>query len=430
MSTSRFERWRLGLQQASFRGVPFFVESTTYSGGRRAIIRQYPQRDLPSSEDNGREARKYPINAFFVGPDFIADHQKLIAALETAGPGTLVHPFYGTVRVVIDGEFSVSINGQPVGVASITIPFIEAGEEAAPKASADSLLKTLGGADKVVSAVKGWFAKTFNIEGMGDWYKTSAISQVTGVVDMVRDTLKTVVPGIDAIHDDIIDNLHDLLDNPSELGAAISDMIGSVKNVIDLPGRASDMVAGVLESVGGGRKKTSTSTVIKPDPAVVARKLVTLAADARRQASTVQAASALPQRVQEAANAKAVLALVEDVALADAAGVSTTLPATVYDDICDVRDSITAALDDAAQSAPVETFEPLNALRVDVYADMTERASDSARIREMTLASVMPAVVLAYDLYLDAGRYEEIAERNKILNPAFLPDKTIKVLTA
>lgn len=428
MTTSRFERWRSSLQQASFRGVPFFVESTTYSGGRRAIIRQYPQRDTPSSEDNGREARKYPINAFFVGPDFITDHQKLIEALEKSGPGTLVHPFYGTVRVVIDGEFSVSISGQPTGLATISIPFVEAGEEASAKASVDTLLKTLTGADGVVSSAKGWFAKTFSVSGLGDWFETASISQVTGVVGQVRDALKTVVPGIDAIHDDIIGNIRSLIDSPSDLADAISDMIGSVKNVIALPNRASAMVSSVLDAVGGSRAKSTSNLTVPPD--TVTRKLVTLAQDAGDPAHAVQPTANTPQRIQEAANANAVLALVRAVALADAAGVATTLDVTVYDDVIAVRDLLTAALDDEAEAAPVETYDALNTLRIAIYQDMTERASDSARIRNLELTTVMPAMVLAYDLYLDAGRYEEIANRNKILNPAFLPDKTIKVLTA
>ena len=49
---------------ASFRGVPFFVESSDISAGRRTVTHQYPQRDEPFTEDLGRAAREYELSAF------------------------------------------------------------------------------------------------------------------------------------------------------------------------------------------------------------------------------------------------------------------------------------------------------------------------------------------------------------------------------
>ena len=43
---------------------------------------------------------------------------------------------------------------------------------------------------------------------------------------------------------------------------------------------------------------------------------------------------------------------------------------------------------------------------------------------------VTPAAVLAYDLYDDASRGEEITRRNGLAHPGFVPPTTLKVLNA
>ncbi|WP_270796216.1 DNA circularization N-terminal domain-containing protein [Aeromonas sp. QDB11] len=78
------------LQPASFRGVAFKVDSDDLQVGRRTVLHEYPGRDTPSVEDLGRETREYAISAYLIGHDFIAERDRLIEALEQAGPGDLV----------------------------------------------------------------------------------------------------------------------------------------------------------------------------------------------------------------------------------------------------------------------------------------------------------------------------------------------------
>lgn len=105
------------------------------------------------------------------------------------------------------------------------------------------------------------------------------------------------------------------------------------------------------------------------------------------------------------------------------------MPPTIVDEMTAVRDAVTGALDREALYAPADTADAFSQLRLDVYKDMTERASSAARMREITLAQVMPAQAVAYDLYEDAARSDEIVARNQILNAAFLPAEPLRVLT-
>ena len=96
--------WRDRLRDASFRGVPFSVEDDDASFGRRVQTHEYPNRDKPFTEDLGRAARRLTVNAYVIGDDYADKRDRLIAAVETAGPGTLVHPQYGEMQGSINGR--------------------------------------------------------------------------------------------------------------------------------------------------------------------------------------------------------------------------------------------------------------------------------------------------------------------------------------
>ncbi|MCM1512607.1 MAG: DNA circularization N-terminal domain-containing protein [Oxalobacter formigenes] len=419
--------WRKNLLPASFRGVPFYVESATASGGRRMIIREYPQRDKASAEDNGMRARQFSVTGFLIGQNFIAGQKRLIAALEEKGSGTLVHPFYGEKTVVLSGDFSISVSANSGGMCTVTMPFTEADTPAYPSASADLGAFVLSSAGSLSEAAQERFAGLFSLEGMPDFVRESAISKVGNVVDQITAALSGTASGIDLAAGELMGAVRTLVDTPGGLGNAIGGLIGSVQNILDIPGRASSMMQDMLRSVGIGQPaKSGSQTAGAADTAM---KLVMLANGSGSAANPDKPLFNTPARVQEAANSNAIDELVRNEALANAGLAAAVVPPTIYDEMTNARDAITAALDREALYAPVDVANVLTQLRLDVYRDMTNRASKAARIREITLPQVLPALVVAYDLYEDAARAAEIVERNAILNPAFLPAKPLRVLT-
>ena len=69
------------------------------------MLHQYPYRDLPFAEDLGREVRRFSVHAFVLTQP---EYDALVEALESEGPGTLIHPWYGSVFVQHDGQQSVT----------------------------------------------------------------------------------------------------------------------------------------------------------------------------------------------------------------------------------------------------------------------------------------------------------------------------------
>jgi hypothetical protein len=58
--------WRDALLPAMFDGVPFFCDSGVRESGRRAVVHEYPKRDVPYAEDMGRRATQYSVRGYVV----------------------------------------------------------------------------------------------------------------------------------------------------------------------------------------------------------------------------------------------------------------------------------------------------------------------------------------------------------------------------
>ena len=134
------------LQPASFRGVPFEVEASGITVGRRTVVHEYPQRDRPYVEDMGRATRNITLQCFVVGSDYLEQAQALMHELEEPGPGTLIHPWLGEMEVTITSVSELQFD-QGLGVASVTITATEAGDLEFPAVTADEDTEALEAAD-------------------------------------------------------------------------------------------------------------------------------------------------------------------------------------------------------------------------------------------------------------------------------------------
>ena len=175
--------WQEQLQKASFRGVEFQVEGDDAAFGRRVQLHEYPQRDKPYVEDMGRKAREVSLTAFLVGPDYMAARDKLLAAVEQAGPGELVHPWYGRITVSIkDDGCRVTHSRDDGGVCRIRLTFIESGEKAFPAAGTASGAKTLLAADALEVVSVEQFANGFSLDGLPAWASADALTAAEGLL--------------------------------------------------------------------------------------------------------------------------------------------------------------------------------------------------------------------------------------------------------
>lgn len=152
--------WRDNLVPASFRGALFHVETSSRSSGRRVVTHQYPKRNLPYTEDMGREAIKYQFTGYLILRDkgfpgnILTQCAALIAACEADEGGLLIHPTLGDLFVLCTA-YSYSDKRTAGGYIEFDMSFVEAGIPAMSQMFVDAvgaLLSMAGSAETTAVA--------------------------------------------------------------------------------------------------------------------------------------------------------------------------------------------------------------------------------------------------------------------------------------
>ena len=146
-------------------------------------------------------------------------------------------------------------------------------------------------------------------------------------------------------------------------------------------------------------------------------------------ASPVVSSAVDPVSTQAAQNAAALRDLVRGGFLTQGAFAASQTDVTVYQDAMNARAALTRAIDaEMSLSASDDVYQAWADLRSALHTDLTLRAKNAARLKTMTPGETTPAVALAYDLYENAGRDDEIVTRNAIRHPGFVPAEPLLVL--
>ena len=180
--------YRESLRPASFRGVPFEVENSKLTGGRRIVVHEFAQRDRPYVEDLGLAPRKFPLVAFVLEPNYLEKRDRLLAALEQGGPGTLIHPFYGAIEVAVE-SWSAEEGTKNGGMAELTIQFVLAGELEFPTQNADTNAQAANLGQAAREQIATDFSERFSLVGQPDFVRESAKSEFQRSLDAMRTTI-------------------------------------------------------------------------------------------------------------------------------------------------------------------------------------------------------------------------------------------------
>ncbi len=151
--------WIDQLRPASFRGVPFGVISGESRFGRRLAVHEYPFRDKPWAEDLGRKTRPIGLQGFLIadslvygGGDVLTQRDRMVAAAETEGAATLVHPTLGELNVSC-ADLVVVERWDAGRYFELTFNLIESGERLFPSDAGDTATGVEAAAGNVEDAV-------------------------------------------------------------------------------------------------------------------------------------------------------------------------------------------------------------------------------------------------------------------------------------
>lgn len=231
--------WNETLLDASFRGVALEVLAENLGGGRELAQHGVPYRDGDDLEDMGRKAREFSLSVVFFGTNYEIALQNLLAAVDTPGPGELIHPIYGRVDV-LTRSWKVEHSAERPDYTQVDLQFVErtpsepffarqfefvdegvlTGED--ERRWQDGLLDLIGQVDALVAAVQqliggGWIGLLENLLGLpGIGLRLLQLrSQILGIVSGLA-SLFGKSAGAQ------FDPLLDLHRTPTEIRAAIS----------------------------------------------------------------------------------------------------------------------------------------------------------------------------------------------------------------
>lgn len=130
--------WEKRYLQASFRGVNFFVNSASTKGGRRNVKHIFPKNDTIEHEDLGRQEVDFTLDAYLLGDDYFDQRTKFENALNQPGIGVLIHPYRGTLNVVVNSfdanettekgrfiSYSINFSLQEIIRATVSAPSLK-----------------------------------------------------------------------------------------------------------------------------------------------------------------------------------------------------------------------------------------------------------------------------------------------------------------
>ncbi len=455
------------LKPASFRGVPFGVTDSKRAFGRRVAIHEYPFRDVQWAEDLGRKGRRLGFRGFLVadslkygGGAVLDQEQALIKAVETKGPGKLVHPTLGDLNVTCL-DCSISDSVEAIGVLAVDFEFYEAGERVFPtlgtgaganvKPAADATdvaaSSDLGAAitaAQTAITIPGVIGQVQGAVGAAAGVVTAAVSTVQAyagqISSLVGDAtnlfgLASLLPGNfgrffnGANLAALVDGGPTIVATPYTGDETIDQLVSASAGQVAAVGTAVAALNAVAANLGAGANNNTPAdlaaaaqtaiaalTAAAPDPANAIRLLGLLATYTP------------PPMVTLSAVGSAIGDMVRRSAVAEMAEASTLYQPSSANDALAVMTTVTGYIDHeigvAGNQGEDASFAALRTLRAEVVKDLVGRGADLAPLAVVVSAEPQPALVLAQRLYRDAGRADQMvleAGPDACISPLFMP---------
>lgn len=382
--------WRDRLLPAAFRGVGFSIEAADTTGGRRSVTHQYPGRDLPYVEDLGRRAREFQVDGFIVGEDYDRQRDALVEACEEPGPGTLSHPYRGTLQVVCTG-ITTREQVSEGRVVRISMQFVEAGQARQPRSSEDRLAKMDSAAAGVTDASEDVLESGFSLTGLPEFVRDDALGTLNDAANSVRDAIDNIgqatTEAVSAISF-VQQNAETLVNAPGDMASAITDMINDVTGALSSAADALNVAEGLRTFYDEVEDILGNTTT----------------------------------RQQQRANRDALVAHIKAAALAASTRAASRVSWTSRQRAERRRDRLLDWIEDTQLSVTdPHLYTRLGELRARLVEAVPPPDQRLPNIKTVTLATTLPALVVSHRLYGDASRADDLVARNDVRHPSFVP---------
>lgn len=421
--------WRNQLQKAEFRGQPFYVSGGDAQFGRRVQRAEQPGGDRPFTEDLGRRAREFNVEAILLDQpdqDLFTQRRNLLAALEAPGPAELIHPRFGKLRAQVEQVRWSSTTGG--SCERINITFVETNATAAPTVAIDTLSQLEGAADQVELAQQNFFARQFEILQQPDFIFDAAKKAFDFGMNEIRKLATLASPLTEAITG-VIKQVDAGLDTVNEVLETVNDAIETVQGVVD----QVDRVIQLAKTVDDEIKKVIRGVLAVDEIERVLEKYRTVKGSWEKLEQTIENT---PSRRIEAANQAAIAQLFTTSATVEvtrliarqsaAVGVTSNArsPFDSADQAYAVRDELVRDLEAIALTADDGLFAAIQDLQAALVVHIDAHGNALPRVSRASYGNDLPMLVIAHHIYGADElvlREEDLIARNRIRHPLFVP---------
>jgi len=420
--------WRDRRQEASFRGVPFWVDTDSVPVGRRTQVHEYPQRDQPFVEDLGRTTRRYQFFGFVVGDDCLAQRDRLLAALDTPGPGELVHPWFGRMTVTA-GECDVSHSRNELGMVRFGLLFVDSMLEF-PVQSPNTRRLLAAQEPTLLESIRRRFIDAMAPVDLARQRVNAIRTAVSGAYAFAINFLKPLT----SLATDLDALVYSIVNAPDAFAASLLSDISSLERTFSGYGSDGSLKGASAKAEALAQLQDVSAVSMDPDIVIIQLAVIGLIQDAALLDILLDLAEMPVAVIQRTPDPAALdVQLAEQGARVVVSGVSDMPSGTgesstpVSNDIIVIRDAVSEALWSVAGLSPPEHFSVLSDTRLAIDRHLTEVARSGVWLRTYAPLENLPSLVLAHALYGDALRGGEIVARNRIRHPGFVPATDLQI---
>jgi prophage DNA circulation protein len=395
--------WRSSLQKikyegreyvgCSFRGEVFFIESSTESGGRRNVAHEIAfSEDDPYVEDTGKATKTLKVDAYVLGANYHVFRDKLKKALDTKGPGDLVHAYAGKMRASLTGGYTVTETAKNGGIARFSFEFTKTSAFKFPSSKLDAIKTLKSKASTALGVVRESYGEAYNPLGLNSDFLLP-----------VEDGLRELSRKMDQPFSPLLQGAQDLAKFRQRLNAIVENAAALVRSPFD----SFDAILDLLKFAFA--------------PPTIPAAFLGLFKSSDPDFSLIPSPPAqTPSRIREAELFRLQCAMIKRVHVIRISEIAADAPFAVSNDAEKVRDSIVEELERELETTNDDEYRALTDLKIAVIQAIPGEDRQLQKRIVVTPKVTTQSLVLAYQFYGDISRELEIVESDPIKHPGFI----------
>lgn len=225
----------------SYAGVSFIVETSKTKGGRKNVVKQFPNSSVQKFQDLGLKPRNYSLDAIITanldGTGLFENRDAFLRVLEKGGTDVLVHPFYGRIENVAVSEYLLDESFYSLGEAKFFIQFEVSGTNGLPNNPLTIKPEIANLKEITIAAVNSDIENNFSVSPNAPENFTFAMQDLREIIAATKKnaTFLAVLPAkIDAFSADLINALGALpllINNPARLTSSITGLFRQIRDM-------------------------------------------------------------------------------------------------------------------------------------------------------------------------------------------------------